>query len=489
MGRIVVVGGGITGLSAAEHITRIAPDAHVTLLEASRRLGGHIRSERHDGFVMEAGPDVILTMKPAAAELATRVGIGGRLQGVNSAAKGSFISSGGRLRRIPDGLTGLVPSRLAPFLTTRVISPLGKLRVALEPLVRVRADDADESIEGFVTRRLGREMYHKLVEPLLSGISAGDGARLSITAMFPQLWALEREHGGLLRGTLRKRRAERERAASPATPVARGAPGGFVSFPGGLEELVTAAERTLMDRSAATGHVTLRTGVGVLSVDMADSESDSRFVLSLTSGDNLEADAVVLATPAYASSAMLATIAPELAKQLGAIEYASTATISLAYSSSDVRRRLDATGYVVPRRERRAVLACTWTSAKFCGRSPKGHALFRLFVGGAGRGGEELLPDDALLRIAGNEMREVMGISAPPLLYRINRFDRALPQYTVGHVDRMKAIADAASRIPGVELAGAVYRGVGIPDCVQSGSDAASRALRFVSSLPLPNLS
>ena len=479
--RIVIVGGGITGLAALEHVTRVAPDQPVTLIEASGRLGGHIRTERHDDFVMEAGPDVILTSKPAAVELAKRVGLGNRLQGTNPAVRGSYILSRGRLRRVPDGLTGLVPSRFAPFIATPVISPLGKLRVGLEYFLAPSADGADESIEQFVVRRLGREMYDNLVEPLLSGISAGDGSRLSIAAMFPQLRALEREHGGLARGMLAKKRAERARRATGATGGSPSTGGGFASFPGGLEELVCAVEQTVARRNASTGQVEVRLRTGVTRLERSPSD-DGALTLTLGNGQQIDAASVILATPAFASSAMLGALAPELSRQLAAVEYASTATMSLVYPLSALRRPLDATGYVVPRCEGRAVLACTWTSAKFVGRAPDDQALIRLFLGGAGRRGEEALSDDALLELAAAEMREILGVTVPPWLYRINRFSRALPQYTVGHVDRMTSVANAAALVDGLELAGAVYRGVGIPDCVQSGVDAAARALRFVES-------
>ena len=483
--RVAIIGGGISGLTALEHLTRVNPALQVTLLEASPRIGGHIRTERSGGFLMEAGPDVILAAKPAAVELARRVGLGERLHGTNPAAKGSYILSGKRLFPMPDGLTGLVPSRFAPFATTPLVSPLGKLRVGMEYFIPPQRNAPDESIERFVTRRLGREMYERLVEPLLSGISAGDGARLSMEAMFPQLRAYEREYGGLVKGMLATKR--KQRAARKAASPGAAAPGqpprqpafGFLSFPGGLEELVEGIRREVRRRDPAGKTAVIRTGARVERVDRIGTGHDDapEFVVTLANGEQLAVDAVILATPAYHSAALIRSVDEELASALRAIEYASTVTISVAYPDAAVPRTLDASGYVVPRIQGRPVLACTWVSSKFEGRSPAGHALFRLFLGGAGRGSFVERSDEELLGVVRDEMREIMGITAEPELVQINRFDRAMPQYHVGHLDRTAAIRALAARNPGVSVAGAAIGGVGIPDCVKSGVRAAEEVL------------
>ncbi|MDE3052318.1 MAG: protoporphyrinogen oxidase [Gemmatimonadota bacterium] len=504
--RVAIVGGGISGLAALEYLTRVEPSLPVTLLEASPRLGGHIRSERSGGFLMEAGPDVILAAKPAAVELARRVGIGDRLQGTNPAARGSYIMSGAGLRRMPDGMTGLVPSRMMPFVTTPLISPLGKLRVGMEYLIPPKRDAGDESIEEFVVRRLGREMYQRLVEPLLSGISAGDGAKLSMRAMFPQLVAYESEYGGLVRGMLRVKREQRqlpprrqeqreqeqrrqgqrndEAKATANHATANTAPSrmGFLSFPEGLQELVTAVEREVRRRDPAGTRIAIRTGARVERIERAETapgESAGYRVL-LANGEALAADAVIMATAGYVSAAALRGVDEELAALLREIEYASTVTISVAYPESAVPKALDATGYVAPRVFKRDVLACTWVSSKFNGRAPAGHVLFRLFLGGAGRGSYIERGDAELLEIVRREMREVMGIAADPELVQVNRFDRAMPQYNVGHLERVARIAAQAARHPGIALAGAASGGVGIPDCVKSGERAATAVLAWL---------
>ena len=470
---VVIIGGGITGLAALEQVTRVAPDARVTLFESSSRLGGHIRTERHDGFVMEAGPDVILTAKPAGLDLARRVGLASRIQATSTQAKGSYILSKGQLVRMPEGMSGLVPSRLGPFMTTPLVSLRGKARVGLDYFVAPRRGADDESIEHFVVRRLGREMYQRLVEPLLSGISAGNGAELSIDAMFPRLRSLEREHGGLIRGVLAGKRSNRRNA--PATGS------GFASFRFGLQEIVEGIERVVAERARSGQQVAIRSGTSVKRIvrtsPWTEPADGGRLLLLTANGESIAADAVIVATPAYVAANMLRDIDRELGDSLDAIHYASTITISLAYPLSAVRRRLDATGYVVPRIERRPVLACTFASAKFDHRAPADRALFRLFLGGVGREHVDAMSDEQLLDIASAEMCEVLGIQSAPLLTRINRFDRAMPQYTLGHSARIARILAATSRIPGLEMAGAIYTGLGIPDCVRSGVDAADRAL------------
>lgn len=469
---VIIVGGGISGLAAAEHLSRQEPRLRVTLLESRSRLGGHIRTEQRDGFIMEAGPDVLLAAKPAAIDLAKRVGLESRLVGTSPAARGSYVWTRHGLVRMPEGMTGLVPSRARPFIATSLLSPANKLRVGVEYFIPPRRDDADESVESFVVRRLGRGMYDRFAEPLLSGISAGDGARLSMATMFPQLRALEREHGGLVRGMMASRRS----SPREPRPVATSSP--FVSFPGGLRELVEAVARAITERDPVGDRVRLRARSAVHAIQRAD----DGFAVELATGATMFADAVILATPAYVASSIVEPLSAELAERLGEIEYESTATVSLAFAGAAVPRPLDGTGYVVPRKlgGGRAVLACTWASAKFEGRAPKGYALFRVFLGGAKRPLPSGAPDDELRAIALQEMRDVMGITAPPVLCRVDRFDRAMPQYHVGHLDRVATIASLASRVPGLYLAGAAYGGVGIPDCISSGTRAAAAAWRYV---------
>lgn len=465
---VVIIGGGIAGLAAMKQLTAQAPALRVTLLEARERVGGHIRTVREDGFIMEAGPDVFLAAKPSAVALCRKLGIADRIVGTSAAAKGSLVLRRGRLVRVPDGMSGLVPARFAPFVATRLLSPGAKLRVGLEYLLPPRTSDEDESVEHFVVRRLGREMYDRLLEPLLSGIFAGDGRKLSIAAAFPQLREQERRHGGLLRGVLAARRL-REHGEVP-----HGAPTGLVSLRGGLGELVQALEG--MHATSADGSVgrIIRRRARAEHLERAGARG---YRIVLTGGETLHADAVIVAAPAFEAAALLRGIDPTLSAVLGEIEYASTVTISVALRSATVGTLPRGTGYMVPRAEGRSVLACTFASSKFAERAPSGRTMCRFFLGGAGRGDFVDRPDAELLSIVRTELREVLGVTAPPELVRINRLPRAMPQYAVGHLGLLARIDACLSPLPTIALAGAGYKGVGIPDCIRSGEAAADRVL------------
>jgi oxygen-dependent protoporphyrinogen oxidase len=323
---------------------------------------------------------------------------------------------------------------------------------------------------------MGREAYDRLVEPLLTGIYAGDGARLSLAATFPQLRALEREHGSLLRG-LRARTA-----ATPATTSATGS--AFFSLPTGLEELVEALERAL----AATGRVTLRRGAPVRALRAPGAGCDGPGIAAvrLADGSTLTGDAVVLALPVREVAALLAPVDTPLARDLRGIPLGSTATVTLGYAAADVPRRLDATGYVVPRAEGRAVMACTWASSKLPGRAPEGAALFRLFLGGARRPELPVQDDDLLLAHARAELGEVLGVTAAPRLTRVARWLDAMPQYELGHAARVSRIEGRLAAHPWLALAGNAYHGVGVPDCIRSGESAARRIAAALDPRPMP---
>jgi len=451
---VVIVGGGISGLAAAHRLTEDADPPRITLLEASPRFGGWIRTGRIDGWIVEDGPDLFLGSKPGAWELCERLGLAGRLHGTSPRARGAYVSRAGRLYRIPDGLTGLVPTRAAPFLRSPLLSPTAKLRVALEPLVPRRKDDEDESVESFVVRRLGREMYDRLVEPLLSGIYAGDGSQLGILATFPQFRESERAHGGLVRAMLRARRPAATR--------------GFVSLPTGMQELPEALVARLRARGAE-----LRAGAGVTDVGRAG----DGWTVRLADGSALSCTHLIVATPAPAAARLLDAHAPDAAAALREIPHASTITVSLGHRAADVPRPLDATGYLVPRVERRPALACTWASAKFDGRAPEGHVLFRVFLGGAARPPVAGLDDDAAIGLARAELAEQLGVRGEPVLVRVARQSNAMPQYLVGHRERVARVRRAIAGIPSLALLGNALDGVGIPDCVRGAESAAARLL------------
>lgn len=454
----LIVGGGITGLAAAQRLAEAG--APFLLVEAERRLGGKIATERVDGFVIEGGPDCFLAAKPGGVALARSLGIESRLRGTDPARRRTYVQRRGRLHELPEGITGLVPSRLGPLLTTGILSRTGRLRAGLELLVPRRSGTAEESIAEFVSRRFGREAYDWLVEPLLSGIYAGDGARLSLQATFPQLVELERTRGSLLRAMLRGR-------ASPGTRG--GAPTGFVTPAGGLVELVAGVARRLPPHSVRCGKPVMRL-----------SRQGARYRAELADGTTIRAERLIVATPAHAAARLLEGLDADLGGELGGIPFVSTATVSLAYPLSEVPRPLDGYGYVSPRAEGGPVVACTWTSNKFPERVPAGYALIRFFLGRAGDQEIVEAPEEALREIARAELARLFGVTTAPALARVFRWRRSIPQYVVGHGARLERIESLLRRNPGLMLAGASYRGVGIPDCIVSGWAAADTALASV---------
>lgn len=365
---------------------------------------------------------------------------------------------------------------------TALISPWGKLRMALDYALPPRRDEADESIAAFVRRRLGRELYERLIEPLLSGIYAGDGAQLSLGATFPQLRQAERDHGGLIRSMLAARRNPngglRTLPAAGRAPARRGAAAGharsaFLTPTTGLAEIVEALAARL-----AAARVAVRLNTQVARVAPAH----GGYNVLLASGETLPASAVILATPAFVTAELLGRFDPEAAAALRAIPYVSTATVSVAYPLADIPRPLDGYGYLIPRAENRPILACTWTSTKFPHRAPAGYGLIRAFVGSAGREAVLDQDDDGLLALVRAELRRTLGVTAEPCLQRVFRWPRAMPQYTLGHLDRLAALDRRLAKHPGLYLAGNAYRGIGLPDCIASGEQAADAAARTLKS-------
>jgi oxygen-dependent protoporphyrinogen oxidase len=462
--RVAVIGGGIAGLAAAHRLMGALGADEVLLLEADDRLGGKITTERTDGYVIEGGPDCFLAVKPAGMELCRRLGIDGRIRGTNPRLRRSYVKRAGRLHELPDGITGLVPSRIRPLLTTGILSPAGRLRAACEPLVPRRQAAADEAIATFVTRRFGREAYDWLVEPLLSGIFAGDGAALSLGATFPQLAETERLHGSVLLPMLR---ARFRRGGNGAPPLL-----GFVTPETGLAEIVETLE------AALAPHQVWR---GARVVEVARLRQGWR--LFLEDGRVVDALAIVCAVPAFAAADLLASIDSELGATLAAIPFVSTATVSVALPRSAVPAPLAGSGYVSPRLEGGSVVACTWTSNKFPARVPVDGVLLRFFLGRAGREEPAFASDDEIRGLVRRELAAVHGITAEPSLWRVFRWPRGLAQYTVGHLDRLAQIERRLATLPGLLLAGGSYRGVGIPDCIKSGWAAADAAAAHVETL------
>lgn len=451
--RVIIIGGGISGLAAAHRLTELCQQ--VTVLEASTRLGGTMQTEERDGFLLERGPDSFISEKPQAVALAKRLGLESRLIPTNEDYRRSFIVRNGRLRPVPDGFQLLAPSRIWPFLATDIFSVAGKLRMAGDlVLPRQHANGAtDESLASFVRRRLGEEALHRMAQPMVGGIYTADPETLSLRATLPRFLDMERDHRSLIVAMLRQGRAQKRGTSGARYSL-------FLSFDRGMQVLVDALAHTNID-------VRLSTRVEALRRD------GPTWTLITNGGERITADAVCLALPAYSAASLLAETSSSLAEKLRQIKYASTATINFAYRRAAVRHQLNGFGFVVPFIEKRSVIACTFSSVKFSRRAPDDHVLLRAFAGGALQP-EIFALDEAELRArVESDLSELLGISEAPLFAEVAKWERSMPQYEVGHLDRVNEIEKLAGQLPGLQLAGNAYRGAGIPDCIRSGESAA----------------
>jgi oxygen-dependent protoporphyrinogen oxidase len=466
--RVVVVGGGLTGLAAAQRLVSRASAARrpieVVVLEAKGRIGGSIWTDRAEDFVIEGGADSFITNKPWALDLCRELGLGDQVIGTSDRNRRSFVVRDGKLQPVPEGFALMAPGRLLPLLASPILSARGKLRMMMDLVLPRKSDDSDESLAAFVRRRLGREALDRLVQPLVGGIYTADPAELSLKATLPQFPAMEREHRSLIRAAIRQGRQARagERQASGARY------GLFASLAGGMDTLPKALAAALPPR-------TVRTGAAVRRISRPDPGKPWR--VELLDGPPIDASGVILSTEAHASARLIDGFDPELASQLRSIPYASSAIVTVAYRRDQVAHPLDGFGVVVPAIEGRSILAASFLSVKFPSRAPAGTALMRVFVGGATQPGLFDLEDEELKALVRGELSALLGASGEPLLIGVARHPRAMPQYTLGHLDRVAAIHQRAARHSRLILAGNAFNGVGIPDCVRSGQDAASALL------------
>jgi protoporphyrinogen/coproporphyrinogen III oxidase len=469
--RVVIIGGGISGLAAAFRLRELAAarefPLETALFEKGPNLGRALATVRQDGFVIETGADSFLSEKPWALGLAKRLGLESELITTDERFRKTFVVRAGRLAEIPEGFSLLAPTRFLPVFRSPLFSIPGKLRMALEPLIPARRDGSDESLASFVTRRLGREVLDRVAQPLAGGIYTADPEALSLTATMPRFIDMERRYGSLFKGL---------RAASRSRPVqASGTSGArwslFLSFRGGMRALVEALATRLGE--------SVRTGTVVAGLARADS-GVGRWRIEMADGAVLDADAVVVATPAYDAARLLKPHDAELARLLGEIGYSSAASVNIAYRSAELPRLPESFGFVVPVKERRKIIACTFSSVKFAHRAPEGTVLMRTFLGGALQAEMMALEDAALVAAAREEIAALLGVRAEPILTYVQRWPEQMPQYAVGHLDRVARIERRAATLPGLALAGAAYRGVGVPDCVHSGEQAAEVVLNYL---------
>lgn len=448
---VAVVGGGISGLAAAHTLVHSGA-ARVTLLEADRRLGGKIRSERIAGAVVDVGAESLLTRVPAAIELCRQLGLEDEL--VPPSQTATSVWTRGRLRELPGNVLGGLPDGVAPLLRSGIISPLGIARASLDLILPPTRIEADCAVGELVSRRLGREALDRLVDPLLGTIYGADCDRLSLRATAPQLERLARDHRSLIGGL---------RAAKPAPasgPL-------FMSLPGGLERIVTRLREQLQDAE-------LLCGVAVTRLDRAP---DGRYRLSGPDCEPLLADGVVIAAPAGQAGRILGARSPAAATLLRAIRYTSTVVVTLRYPAEALSQPLPGAGFLVPQSERRLLGACTWLSAKWPHLAASGETWLRCSVGRR-NAARALSSDDAtLVGELSAELCEAMGLRGEPAGARVTRWEDALPHYEPGHLERVARIEHELSSLPGVALAGAAYRGMGVPQCIAQGRTAAERTL------------
>lgn len=470
--RFAVIGGGVSGLTAAYRLSQLVPDAQIELFEAGNQLGGVLCTDIDDSYLMELGADSFINKLPAAVDLCHELGLEDRLIPTNLERRRALVLSRGKLHPVPTGFVQMRPEKLSTMLTTPILSWRGKLRMLAERWVSksfgLERSDYDESVAEFATRRLGREVFERLVQPLLAGIYVADARKLSVAATMESAIKAEREHGSLQQAVIASR------ARGNATSQASGARyGSFVTLKGGLAELVGA----LSDR-LRNAKIHLSSPVARVSQD-----ESARWSVTTSSACVEGFDGVVVALPAPRAAEALQAFDEGLSKDLQSIPYASSAVVVLAYRRDQIREPLDAFGIVVPEVEGRRIVAASFSSLKFPGRAPDDQVLIRVFVGGALQPQLLDLTDEALVQLAKDEMDEILGVSGEPLRSNLVRWHQKMPQYHVGHLQLIGRIETRVNDIAGLELAGNAYRGVGIPQCVKSGDSAARRLVEQLQKL------
>jgi oxygen-dependent protoporphyrinogen oxidase len=479
--RIAVIGGGASGLAAAHRLIELSNDGphdfNVTLFEASNSPGGVAETRRIGEYLVETGPDMFITNQPAATNLCQRIGLSDELIPTESAHRGSLVLRKGKPVRIPEGFMLISPAKVWPVLTSPIFSPLGKLRMSLEYLLPRRKEQTDETLAAFVKRRFGKEAFDRLIQPLVGGIYTADPEKLSLQATLPRFLEMERQHRSLIIAS-RMQAAEREN-----DPEGGGARYGLFTSPrGGMSVLFNRLAEVINEQAE------VRLGERVTAVSLNPAGG---YCVTLESGSQHEFDGVVVALPAFHAAGILTpgeTTAEvdqqttewmaELTELLRGIEYSSAAVVVSGHRLADVEHPLDAFGLVIPAIERRKVLAVSFTSRKFPGRAPEGRILLRTFVGGALQ--PEILgqTDEGIVQTVQQELQSILGVRGEPDFMEVCRYERSMPQYHLGHCERVTRIGELASELPGLELAGNAYSGVGIPDCVLSGESAAERMAR-----------
>lgn len=466
--RIAIVGGGITGLAAAHRLLELQSGSPsvVTLFEAGPRLGGLVGTQQIDGYTLELGPDSFITNKPWAVSLCRRLGLEDRLIPTDARYRRSLVLRRGRPVVVPEGFQLMTPAQVWPVLTSPIFSWWGKLRMGCEYFLPARRDVPDESLGSFVRRRFGQETLDRLVQPLVGGIYTSDPEKLSLRATLPRFLEMEQAHGSLIRAS---RAAARTAAANEHASGARY--GLFATLAGGTQELIQA----LAERVARGAQICLNTPV----TGISPLESGG-YTVTVAEQPPQTFDRVILTLPTYRVADLVQPFAPNWSATLREIEYASTTIVVSGYKLSDIRHPLDAFGLVIPAVEHRRILAVSFTSRKFPNRAPEGHVQLRTFVGGAMQPEYFGISDAETKQLVREELRDVLGVTGTPDFEVVARYPRSMPQYHVGHLERVARIRGLGAQFPGLGLAGSSYDGVGLPDSIHSGEAAAEAAVRAI---------
>ncbi|MFK2825853.1 protoporphyrinogen oxidase [Bacillus sp. B190/17] len=458
--KVVVVGGGITGLTAAYYLQKAAKTSQlpvaVTLIEASPRLGGKIQTVKKDGFIIEKGPDSFLTRKESVIRLIRETGLSGQL--VNHLIGRSYALVNGQLHAIPEGSAMGIPTQMMPFLKTDLFSVSGKVRAGLDFLLPRSAMKNDDSLGRFFRRRLGGEIVENLIEPLLSVMYAGDIDKLSLMATFPQLHEIEQKYRSLILG-MRKKTPDFVHQENSA----------LATLEGGLGELVKGVEEQLDQGTVLKG----------TRVEKIVQRDDGKFNLSLNSGQQLLADSVIISTPHFTLPSMMPQC--RFFDELQEMPAISVAAVHMAFHAEDVSWNMDGAGFVVSRNSDYTITSCTWMNKKWPHTAPVGKVLLRCYVGGAGDEAIVDLSDAEIEQIVLDDLKKTMSISSKPEFTIVSRWKKAMPQYTMGHTKRIEAIeAHIQEELPGLFIGGSSFRGISLPDCIEQGEEAARKTLAFL---------
>lgn len=458
MKRIAIIGGGVSGLAAAyalEKQRKKGAELEYVLFEASPRFGGVIQTEHVEDFVIEAGPDSFLTERPWAAELCREVGLGDQLISSNDAERKTYILLKGRLVPLPEGLMFMVPANLSAAFLSPLFSWTTKLRMMREWFYRPTPDAAESTVSEFVERHYGREMVERVAEPLLAGVYGGSADELSVSAVLPRFAEIEARRGSLGRAMVEARKLQ----TAPSRPL-------FTSLAGGMQSMTDALIAQVPEPARRLN----------TTVEGVKSESGKWLIVSDERTE--EFDGLIIATPAYVAAKLLESEIPPLASELGAVAYSSSVIISLAYDERTRKSLPAGFGFLVPRNEQKRLLACTFVHNKFPRRAPENRALLRCFLGGARDQDILKLPDSEIIGVVRRELQEILGITVEPLFANVYRWPNAMAQYSVGHKTRIERIRQIISSMPGLAFAGNAYSGIGIPDCLRCGFEAAIKMSR-----------